>query len=71
MTLIATISTGRHHQLRISERVTTNGNRVICLRKWYLADGEWRPGRDGIELRPEVLASVMAAAGASAAQPEQ
>lgn len=62
-TVLATLSTGRRHELRITERVTTSGNRVINLRKWYLADGEWRPGREGIELRPEVLARVIQAAG--------
>lgn len=61
-TILLVTSTGRHHELRISERVTANGNRVICLRKWYLANGEWRPGRDGIELRRETLAKIMEAA---------
>ncbi len=57
--LLGTVPTGPKQEIRITERVH-NGRRVISIRAWYrAANDEWRPGREGIELRPEVLAEVL------------
>ncbi len=48
-------------ELRIS-RETERGRTVVRLRVWFRSrDGMMRPGREGVELHPQVLAEVIAA----------
>lgn len=61
MTTLGTIRKNSHEELRISID-EFRGMTLVSLRVWFQAgEGEMRPGRQGLALRPEALREVLAA----------
>lgn len=59
--LLATIPKNRREEIRIT-RSAFNGHEFVQLRVWFRADdGEMRPGKAGISIRPNQVDEVVEA----------
>lgn len=58
---IATLRHGSREELRITV-TEQNGRRTINFRSWFKAkDGQFRPGKDGMRIRAEIVDDVLEA----------
>lgn len=65
MSHIASIRKNAREEFRVSlDQV--HGLTLVNIRVWYDADGEMRPGKQGIAVRPEMLPDLLTALGKAA-----
>ena len=60
MNHVATIRKNAREEIRVSLD-KLHGLTLANVRVWYDADGEMRPGKQGIALRPELLSQLIVA----------
>lgn len=58
---VADIRKSTDEEIRVTIEETRRGKTRVKVREWFRSEGELRPGRDGIALRPDLLDQIIAA----------
>lgn len=60
--LVATLPKSRREELRVSV-AETHGRRHVRVRAYFEHNGEWRPGKQGFDVRVEAVPGLLDALG--------